>query len=286
MSINQIKLLILVCISTCVVFCQYTEGNTIVTLSKYYLKPWRTVDGGDWEERGKLFDEHRKKMVVRDDLLVSSNILYHFLTGTSGEVVVLDEWNNIMDADESIKTSGDRRKKGWPNKKTREEFTKKFRKYWVAGKHTDLGNYELDTKLLKRRKKKMKENTIIAIQEFTLAPLSEIEGGSSEERDKYLKEWFDKVVMKDDRVLSQMMLNHYWSGTSGGPGGTPVLIVSEFANMDDLLDEDLSKLREAGWPDEKERKAFQKRHREYWSQFTHADMGIYYNNVKQQKLAK
>ena len=74
----------------------------------------------------------------------------------------------------------------------------------------------------------MKENTIIAIQEFTLAPLSEIEGGSSEERDKYLKEWFDKVVMKDDRLLSQMMLNHYWSGTSGGPGGTPVLIVSEF----------------------------------------------------------
>jgi hypothetical protein len=29
-----------------------------------------------------------------------------------------------MDADESIKTRGDRRKKGWPTKKTREEFQK------------------------------------------------------------------------------------------------------------------------------------------------------------------
>ena len=54
-------MLILVCISTCVVFGQYTEGNTIVTLSKYYLKPWRTVENGDWKEREKLFDEHRKK---------------------------------------------------------------------------------------------------------------------------------------------------------------------------------------------------------------------------------
>ena len=263
---------------------QYKEGNRIVTLSKYYLKPWRTVDGGDWKEREKLFDENRKKMDIRDNLLVSSNVLYHYLSGTSNEVVVLNEWNSIVDADESIKTRGDRRKKGWPNKKTREEFQKKHGKYWAGG-HTDMGNYELETKFLKRRKKKMKENTIFAIQEFTMAPMSEIEGGSGEERDKYLQEWFDKVVMKDDRVLSQMMLNHYWSGTAGS-NGWPVLIVTEFASMDELLDEDLSKLLEAGWPDEKERKAFQERHRAYWGQYTHTDMGIYYNNVNQQKNAK
>ncbi len=81
MNINKIKMLILVCISSCVVFGQYTEGNTIVTLSKYYLKPWRTVENGDWKEREKLFDEHRKKMVSRDNLLISSNILYHYLSG-------------------------------------------------------------------------------------------------------------------------------------------------------------------------------------------------------------
>ena len=284
MKNRLIHLLIFIGIAFSIALGQYKDGNRIVTLSKYYLKPWRTVDGGVWEERGKLFDENRKKMDIRDNLLVSSNVLYHYLSGTSNEVVVLDEWNSIVDADESIKTRGDRRKKGWPNKKTREEFQKKHGKYWAGG-HTDMGNYELETKLLTSRKKKMKENTIIAIQEFTLAPMSEIEGGSSEERDKYLQEWFDKIVMKDDRVLSQMMLNHYWSGTAGS-NGWPVLIVTEFANMDDLLDEDLSKLREAGWPDEKERKAFGERHRAYWGQYTHTDMGIYYNNVKQQKTAK
>ena len=104
-------MLILVCISTCVVFCQYTEGNTIVTLSKYYLKPWRTVENGDWKEREKLFDEHRTKMVSRDNLLISSNILYHYLSGNSSEVVVIDEWKNLMEADKSIKSTAERRKK-------------------------------------------------------------------------------------------------------------------------------------------------------------------------------
>ena len=40
---------------------QYKEGNRIVTLSKYYLKPLRTVEDGSSEERRELFDEHAKK---------------------------------------------------------------------------------------------------------------------------------------------------------------------------------------------------------------------------------
>ena len=282
---NKIKMLIFNFVFSGILFGQYTDGNTIVTLSKYYLKPWRTVENGDWKEREKLFDEHRTKMIFRDNLLISSNILYHYLSGNSSEVVVMNEWNNIMDADKSIKTTAERRKKGWPNKKTREEFQKRFNEYWVGG-HSDMGNYELNKKMLKRRTKKVKENTFITIQEFRLAPMSEVEGGTSEEREKIMQEWFDKIVMKDDRVLSHMMLTHYWSGSAGGPKGWPVVFINEYETMDDLLNEDLSKLLEAGWPDEKKRKAFQDKHRAYWSHYNHDDIGIYVNNIKQQKITK
>ena len=285
MKNRAIHLFIFLVIACSMAVGQYKEGNRIVTLSKYYIKPLRTVEDGSIEERREVFDEHAKKMRIRDNLLVSSNVLYHYLSGRSDEVVILNEWDNIMDADKSIRETADRRKRGWPTKKTREAFQKKWGKYWAGG-HTDLGNYELETKMLKRRKKKMKENTYVVIQEYTLAPMSSIEGGSSEERDKILQEWFDKVVMKDNRVLSQMMLNHYWSGSAGGPHGWPVVIVTEFVSMDDLLDEDLSKLLEAGWPDEKERKAFQDKHRAYWGHYIHDDIGIYRNSVKQQKSAK
>ena len=282
---NKIKMLIFNFVFSGILFGQYTDGNTIVTLSKYYLKPWRTVENGDWKEREKLFDEHRTKMIFRDNLVISSNILYHYLSGNSSEVVVMNEWNNIMDADKSIKATAERRKKGWPNKKTREEFQKRFNEYWVGG-HSDMGNYELNKKMLKRRTKKVKENTFITIQEFRLAPMSEVESGTSEEREKIMQEWFDKIVMKDDRVLSHMMLTHYWSGSAGGPKGWPVVFINEYETMDDLLNEDLSKLLEAGWPDEKKRKAFQDKHRAYWSHYNHDDIGIYVNNIKQQKIAK
>ena len=198
-----IHLFIYVFVACSMALGQYKEGNRIVTLSKYYLKPTRTVEDGSREERTKLFDENRKKMDIRDNLLFSSNVLYHYLSGKSDEVLVLDEWNSLMDADESIKTRGDRRKKGWPTKKTREEFQKKHGKYWA-----------------------------------------------------------------------------------GGSDGWPVLFVTEFASMEDLLDEDLSKLLEAGWPDEKKRKEFQDKHRAYWGHYIHDDLGIYWNNVKQQKTAK
>ena len=285
MIIKIMKPITYILIACSVAAGQYKDGNRIVTLSKSYLKPLRTVEEGSQKERSKLFDENRLKMDIRDNLLISSNVLYHYLSGRSDEVIVLDEWNNIMDADKSIKTTADRRKKGWPTKKTRESFQKRYGKYWAGG-HTDIGNYELETRMLKRRNKKIKENTYVMIQEFTLAPMSSVEGGSADERDKVLQEWFDKVVMKDDRVLSQMMLNHYWSGSAGGPHGWPVVIVTEFASMDDLLDEDLSKLLESGWPDEKERKAFQDKHRAYWGHYTHDDIGVYVNNVKQQKSSK
>ena len=75
----------------------------------------------------------------------------------------MNEWNNIMDADKSIKTTAERRKRGWPNKKKREEFQKRFNEYWVGG-HSDMGNYELNKKMLKRRTKKVKENTFITIR--------------------------------------------------------------------------------------------------------------------------
>ncbi len=125
MKNRAIHLFIFMVIACGMAVGQYKEGNRIVTLSKYYLKPSRTVEDGDWKEREKLFDENSKKMNQRDNLLVSCNILYHYLSGKSNEVLVLDEWNSIMDADESIKTRGDRRKKGWPTKKTREAFQKK-----------------------------------------------------------------------------------------------------------------------------------------------------------------
>ena len=102
MKNRAIHLFIVLVIACSIALGQYKEENRIVALSKYYLKPLRTVEDGSSEERREVFDEHAKKMRIRDNLLVSSNVLYHYLSGRSDEVVILNEWNNIMDADAAL----------------------------------------------------------------------------------------------------------------------------------------------------------------------------------------
>jgi len=285
MKNRLMHLFVFLTISYSLALAQYYDGNRVVTISKTYLKPMSAVENGTSEERSKLILENRKKLDFKDKNLISSKILYHFWSGRSDEVIDISEFKSMAESDESTKTRGDRRKKSWPNEEKRKEFVKNLNKYWV-GKHTDVGIYELYTKMLKERKKIFKENTYVLIQEFTLAPMSTIEGGSGDDRDEVMQKWFDNIIMKDDRILSQMLLGHYWTGSAGGSDGWPMLIVSEYGTLEDLMDEDKEKrdkLYEKGWPDEKEREEFKKKHRAYWNNYIHEDIGIYYNSVKQQK---
>ena len=136
----------------------------------------------------------------------------------------------------------------------------------------------------KTRKRKAKENTVVTITTHYLAPLSEVEGGSAEERSELLDKYYEDVVMKNDKLLSQIVLSHYWSGELGYGKGWPIVYVREWASMTDADDnESWSKAQEEAWPDEAEREAKVKRYFEYWSGNLHEDMGIYYNWVTIQK---
>ncbi len=209
-------------------------------------------------------------------------VLGHYWTGTSNEVLVINEWASIADADETIRTTADTRKKAWRKDEDREEFMKKFNKYWV-GKHTDVAILELNMDLLKRPVRKHKENTFVTIVQYTLARLSTVEEGSAEERKELQQTFFDNIVKKDDRIISYMYLQHYWSGSAGGPEGWPVIVITEYASIEDALDEEDSALWEAAWPDEEEREAFRKKFGAYWSKGKHTDLELRTNWVALRK---
>ena len=144
--------------------------------------------------------------------------------------------------------------------------------------------FRLNPDRTKTRKRKPKENTVVTITTHYLAPLSEVEGGSAEERSELLDKYYEDVVMKNDKLLSQIVLSHYWSGELGYGKGWPIVYVREWASMTDADDnESWSKVQEEAWPDEAEREAKVKRYFEYWSGNLHEDMGIYYNWVTIQK---
>lgn len=208
-----------------ILHAQYNPDNHVVTISKLYLNDWREVEDGSTEERKEVFEEEAKKMNPLKEKLISSMVLGHYWSGTSNEVVVLNEWASIADADETIKTTGETRKKAWRKDEDREEFMAKYNKYWV-GKHTDLQILELNMDRLKRSSRKHKDNTFVTMVEYTLVPISDIEDGSAEEREELLQAHFDNIVKKDDKIISYMQLQHYWSGSAGGPAGWPIIVIT------------------------------------------------------------
>lgn len=272
-----------ICISvTGILQAQYNLDNHVVTISKYYLKAMQDVEDGSTEERKEVFEENAKKMNPLQDKLISSMVLGHYWTGASNEVVEVNEWASIADADETVRSTGDTRKKAWRKDEDREEFMAKFNKYWV-GKHTDVAVLELNMDMLKRSARKHKEDTFVTITQYTLARLSTVEDGSPEERKEMQQSYFDNIVKKDDRIISYMYLQHYWSSSAGGPEGWPLIIITEYASIEDALDEDDSALWETAWPDEEEQKAFSKKLFAYWSNGKHTDLGLRTNWVNVSK---
>ena len=261
---------------------QYNPDNHVVTLSKYYLEPLSSIENGSAEERKEVMEENAKKMNPLQTKLISSMTLWHYWTGKSNEVLEIHEWASLTDADATIIESQDTRKKAWRKDEDREEFMSNFNKYWT-GKHTDVGVMELNMDMVKRASRPYKDNTFVTLTKYYLKPISKVEDGSADDRKEVLQAWFDNVVKKNDKLLSHMMLMHYWTGSMGGSGGRSVILVNEYATMEDAMNEDFSELVEKAWPDEEERKAFQKKHSAYWSNYVHEDLAIRWNLVKLQK---
>tara|TARA_Y100001970_G_scaffold2704_1_gene3149 strand:+ start:344 stop:1204 length:861 start_codon:yes stop_codon:yes gene_type:complete len=265
------------------IYGQDSESNYVVTFTKSSLEPMSEVEDGSASERKELFEEYARKMNPLTPELKMSMILGHYWTGVSTDVLAINAYESIAAADKVGEDEGKTRERAWRRDDVREEFFKNYSKYWVAG-HTDLEMFRLIADRTKIRKRKPKENTVITITTHYLAPLSEVDGGSAEERSELFDKYFEEVEMKNDKLLSQIVLGHYWSGKLGYGKGWPIVYVREWASIVDADNNaSWSAVQATAWPEEAEREAKIKRYFEYWSGNFHEEMGIYYNWVNLQK---
>ena len=260
---------------------QYDPENEVVTISKYHLKPLSEVENGSAAERKEVFEEYARKMNPLSTKLKSAMMLGHYWTGSSQDILAVNRWKSIADADESVVKTEEVRKRAWRRDDLREEFMKKYNKYWT-GRHDDLEVLELLNGYTKIRKRKPKENTVVTIVRRYMAPLSTVEDGSAEERKELWDEWFENITMENDKLLSQMILKHYWSGTYNPRKETPIIFIREFVSMADADDGGWDEPIEAFWPDEEQRKERLAQGNKYWLG-RHEDIGIYRNLVNLQK---
>lgn len=254
---------------------QYTEGNTVVVWSSYkFLETLEGVEGASTKDWKESFSEYYTKRNRKDKLLKSSLFLRHYWTGASWDYHEVNEFASMKDADEWSSGSGDLNQKAWPNKDKRAKAIQAVNKYRQRGYHKDTHVWENHPRYMKKRKKsKTPERTVVTVITQFWKPLSRVENGSADEREKLMDKFFKEVTMKNDKILSQRVLTHYWSDDIDN-GHWPLTYIREWASIQDADDtETEAKLVEKAFTEE-EQKALGK----YWVG-KHVDIGVYANDT-------
>lgn len=255
--------ILLVLMLTTVSYAQYTKGNTVIAWSKYKFKPPSEIKDYKSGDRGKALLEYHTKRNSKSTRLKSSLFLTHYWTGKQTDVNILNEFSSMEGATYYSGNSSDLNKKAWPKEDERKAAVsgngKNFRSY-----HEDVHIFENHVKLEKKKiKSKDSPNTVVAVTTRYWKPLSQVEGGSADERDKLMQKYHKKVTMKNDKIISRRTVTHLWTGAvSGGYWG--ITAITEFASMADADDSVTgSKLYEKAFKTEEDRAGFNK----YWGLF-------------------
>lgn len=90
--------------------------------------------------------------------------------------------------------------------------------------------------------------------------------GSRKEFMDMMKEWHQKVTLKNSKIISERSMTHL-----SGNDMRDFIVITEYASWNDIeaASKEQNKLVELGWPDKEERQAFMKRFFQFAE--THSD---------------
>ena len=193
------KKILLMAMFITIAFSQYTDGNTVVTISKY---KWEPLAGSEltWSDRTADVTEFHTKRNEAARKLMSSMFLTHFWTGEVSEVFILGEFKNMGDATDYA---------GFNNINSIAWFNQEERAAAVSNYNRHFQSYHEDVHILEHWGALEKKNTMEVTGEENIVggsvvsigirywkPMSDVEGGSSEERLEMMKKYADEVVKK------------------------------------------------------------------------------------------
>lgn len=198
------------------------------------------ADRTDWQ---KTEQEYYDKVISKNDLIIGSEILTHYYTANSAEVLHVSVYKNWEDIEKSNDVSNELIKKAWPDEKVRKAFFDKQRSYY-ATKHSDEIYTSQPMVGEKPLKTDSKEPLIVYIRRSQL---------SMNGQGKGLKEFNEKVTMKNPYIKGYYPHRHAWGADSRD--FMEAFLFDSMADLDKSSDKD-DELIKAAWPKEADRKAF------------------------------
>ncbi|WP_304196767.1 hypothetical protein [Flavobacterium alvei] len=231
-------MLILTFILSTTICAQEEQKPVFITVTTMYRN--LNADGKDWR---KTEQEYYDKVTSKNDLIIGSEILTHYYTANSTEILHISVYKTWEDIEKSADVSDELIKKAWPDEKARKEFFDKQRSYYTT-MHSDEIYTSSPLAGHKELKTDSKEPMIVYIRKSQLSMTGQGKG---------LKEFNEKVTLKNPYIKAYYPHRHYWGADSRD--FVEAFLFDSMSDMEKSSDKD-DELIKAAWPKEEDRKAF------------------------------
>lgn len=197
------------------------------------------TDRKDWKQTEQ---EYFDKVTSKNDLIIGSELLNHYYTENSSEVLQVSVYRTWEDIEKANDISNDLIKKGWPDEKSRKIFFDKYNSYY-SPMHAD----EIYTTVAagsKELKTTSKEPMVVYVRKSQLSLSGQGKG---------LKEFNEKVTLNNPYIKAYYPHRHSW-----GSDNRDFLEAYYYDSLSDLekSNDKQSELIKLAWPKDEDRKAF------------------------------
>lgn len=198
------------------------------------------TDGKDWKATEQEFFD---KVTSKNDLIIGSEILTHYYTDNSSDVILVSVYKTWEDIEKAEAITEDLIKKAWPDEKVRTAFFEKHNSYYMP-MHSDEIYSSVGSVGEKPFKATTKEPMIVYIRKSQMA----LSG-----KGKGLKEYNEKITMKDPYVKAYYPFRHAWGSDSRD--FMEAYFYDSFADIE-KSNQKQEELVKTTWPKEADSKAF------------------------------
>lgn len=198
------------------------------------------TDGKDWKATEQ---EYFDKVTSKNDLIIGSEILTHYYTENSSEIILVSVYKTWEDIEKASTISDDLAKKGWPDEKVRTAFFDKQMSFY-----TPIHSDEIYTSIASIGEKEFKATTkepmIVYIRKSQL---------SLSGKGKGMKEYNEKVTLKDPYIKGYYAFRHAWG--SDNRDFMEAIFYDSFSDIE-KSNQKQDELVKTAWPNEADNKAF------------------------------
>lgn len=208
---------------------------TMTTLHRNY-----DTDGKDWKATEQ---EYFDKVTSKNDLIIGSEILTHYYTENSSDVIMVNVYRTWEDIEKAQTINDDLAKKAWPDEKARTAFFDKQNSYYLP-MHSDEIYASIETIGMKEFKATSKEPMIVYIRKSQMSMTGKGKG---------MKEYNEKVTLKDPYIQGYYPFRH-----SCGADSRDFMEAVFYNSFSDIEKSNVKReeLEKDAWPKEADSKAF------------------------------